>query len=375
MDAVTVGAGSSSELLVRAESMLRELLPIYLTLTRLQAKLPASLGDTGIDAVWELAAEAGQSAQIYVQAKASFVPKDAERLRWWLRGLLTGMEPPPTMLVVSPWLSPRSRELLGGQGISYLDLTGNALLQTARPSVFVRVQGSDRDPRPKARRGVTLQGPKAQRLARLLVDFTPPYRLKDLAAVSGLSEGYVSRLLDTLQDQALVDRSPRGAVERVDWPALLQEAAKGYSPTRTNLIGSYVAPAGAGALYQRLRDDGAAPPVVVTGSFATAAVAPVAAPSQLMIYPHLATAVIEFGRLLPAERGANVLLLRDGDAAATARPRVVDGGIAHVALSQLVMDCANGPGRLPEEGAAVLEWMRDNEQAWQNPMLPDPATR
>jgi hypothetical protein len=202
-----------------------------------------------------------------------------------------------------------------------------------------------------------------------LVDYAPPYRLKDLAAVSGLSEGYVSKLLDTLQDQALVDRSRRGAVERVDWPALLRAAAKGYAPTRTNLIGSFVAPAGAAALYRQLRDDAPAPPVMVTGSFAAAAVAPVAAPSQLMIYTESPAAVQKFGRLLPAERGANVLLLRDGDAAATVRPRLVDGGIAHVALSQLVMDCANGPGRLPEEGAAVLAWMQANERRWRNPML------
>jgi hypothetical protein len=50
-------------------------------------------------------------------------------------------------------------------------------------------------------------------------------------------------------------------------------------------------------------------------------------------------------------------------------------GIGHVALSQLVMDCANGPGRLPEEGAAVLEWMQANEEAWRNPMLVETLAR
>ncbi|HEX8345724.1 MAG TPA: hypothetical protein VF657_13460 [Actinoplanes sp.] len=372
MEARGAGTETERELLKRAEEALRSFLPSYLTLTR-ATDVPSAHGDSGIDAVWELGGDGGSTAPICVQAKSSFTPKDAQQLRW-MRASLDAAAPDQTLLVVSPWLSARSRELLADQNISYLDLSGNVLLRSSRPAVFVHLQGEDRNPSPKARRGVTLQGPKAQRLARLLVDFAPPYRLKDLAGASGLSLGYVSRLLETLQDQALVDRSRRGAVEQVDWPALLRESAKGYVPTRTNLVGSFVAPAGAAALYRRLTEEPTAPPVVVTGSFAAVAVAPIAAPSQLMIYTDVPAIVQNFGRLLPAERGANVLLLRDGDVAATARPRLVDG-IGHVALSQLVMDCANGPGRLPEEGAAVLEWMQANEEAWRNPMLVETLAR
>jgi hypothetical protein len=372
MEVVEAGLDAGPELLKQAEVALRSYLPPYLALLTRQKRPEATQRDSGLDAIWALSADNSTSALLCVQAKTSFTPKDADRLRW-MRGLMTAAAPDQTLLVVSRWLSPRSRELLEEQDISYLDLAGNVSLRTRQPAVFVRLKGEDRDPSPKVRRGATLQGPKAQRLARLLVDFKPPYRLRDLATVSGLSEGYVSRLLDAMQDQALVDRSKRGAVERVDWPALLRDAARAYEPTRTNLVGSFVAPAGAAALYRRLAED-TGPRVVVTGSFAAAAVAPVAAPSQLMLYVSDPLGVQNLGRLLPADRGANVLLLRDGDAAATVRSRLVDG-IEHVALSQLVMDCANGPGRLPEEGAAVLDWMRASEDTWRNPILGEADAR
>lgn len=38
-----------------------------------------------------------------------------------------------------------------------------------------------------------------------------------------------------------------------------------------------------------------------------------------------------------------------------------------VGLSQLVLDCLSGPGRLPAEGEALLEWMTNHEDEWRGP--------
>jgi hypothetical protein len=315
--------------------------------------LPSYLRPVGAD-VWTFPG----GGRLRVAARSSLTPRDVDRL-----------DGDPATLVLAPWLSPRSRELLDQGGYSYVDLTGNVCLRIEHPPVYVKLQGADRDPAPAARPPARLGGPRARRLARLLIDAAPPYRLTDLVTASGLSKGYVSTLLETMADQALIERDRRGSVRDVDWPALLTVAADGYQVLRNNAAGTYVAPGGPAALYERLAT-AAAPRAVVTGSFAAAAVAPIAAPAQLVVYAQDPAAVLRFGRLLPAERGPDVVVLQaEDEPSQLAGTRTVDG-VEHVAVSQLVMDCLGGNGRLPEEAAAVLDWMRADPPAWRLRQLP-----
>jgi hypothetical protein len=39
-------------------------------------------------------------------------------------------------------------------------------------------------------------------------------------------------------------------------------------------------------------------------------------------------------------------------------------GITIAALSEVSADLSTSPGRIPNEGEALIEWMRDNEDAW-----------
>lgn len=73
----------------------------------------------------------------------------------------------------------------------------------------------------------------------------------------------------------------------------------------------------------------------------------------------------QFG-LLRVDQGADVLLLQAHDRVVFTRPRTVDG-IAHVALSQLVLDGLAGPGRMPAEAEAVLAYMAEDETRWRQP--------
>lgn len=67
--------------------------------------------------------------------------------------------------------------------------------------------------------------------------------------------------------------------------------------------------------------------------------------------------------LRPVEAGANVLL-------ATPRSPVVFErtstwrGIDIVAPSQVAADLLGSPGRNPAEGDYLLDWMKENEDAW-----------
>ncbi|MFB6394034.1 hypothetical protein AAFH96_13095, partial [Polymorphospora sp. 2-325] len=356
----------SKRLLSQAWQQLVTLLPEYLELSDVTDGQPGA--DVAVDRLWRVRTTDGSESLIFVVAKNSLEPRDAGRLhaQGTEPGRLTAQQP-VTLLLVAPWLSARSRELLERQGCSYLDLTGNVNFRVERPAVYLRLQGGDRNPDPRLRPPVRLSGAKARRLVRLLVDFAPPYRLTDLARAGDLNRGYVSSLLNTLDEQALLERDRRGVVEDVDWPALLVAAASPYDLLRNNPGKLFISPVGAANLYRQLGD--AAPRAVVTGSFAASAIAPVVAPTQLVLYVEDTSAVSRLGRLLPADRGADVVLLRPEDPMQVERTRPVTGRI-HVGLSQLVLDCLGGNGRLPEEGRAVLEWMRTNESDWRRRDFP-----
>ncbi|GAA3757849.1 hypothetical protein GCM10022225_48890 [Plantactinospora mayteni] len=347
-------------MLDQARSRLVELLPARFQLT--EQRLDA---DRGADAFWQVRDTGGDSAQLVVLARRSLRPREAERIV--VPRTATGTLGEPTLLVVTSWFSPRAREVLEARGFSYLDLAGNALLAVDRPAIFIRMRGADRSPNPPSRPPARLRGTKARRLVRLLVEVRPPYRITDLTQMSGMNAGYISQLLAALDDQALVERGRRGTVEDVDWPALLNAASDDYRLTRANSASTYVAPEGATDLYRRLAEEQGAD-TVVTGSFAASAIAPIAAPAQLVLYTDEPGRIRDLGRLLPAERGADVMLLRPEDPTQMAWPRKVDG-VPHVRLSQLVLDLLGGGGRLPEEAGPVIDWMRADEDRWRRGTL------
>lgn len=39
-------------------------------------------------------------------------------------------------------------------------------------------------------------------------------------------------------------------------------------------------------------------------------------------------------------------------------------GSPYVSVAKLAVDCLTGPGRMPSEGDALLEWMRSNPKRW-----------
>ena len=185
----------------------------------------------------------------------------------------------------------------------------------------------------------------------------------------------VSRLLDTLDRQALIERSKRGGVESVDVPGLLRWWAESYDVFRANSTSTFLAPNGAA---NALAGMAALPPaarVAVTGSFAAGRVAPVAGAALLVVYCDDLGQTAEALALLPAEDGANVALLQPFDSVVWERP-TRDGGITYAAPSQVVVDCLSGTGRMPSEGEALLSWMTENEPSWRYPTLEklDPTT-
>lgn len=210
------------------------------------------------------------------------------------------------------------------------------------------------------------------RLIRLLTDVSPPYRLGDLATAAGLAPGYVSRSLDTLYDEALIERSPRGPVEKVEVAGLIRRWANSYDVLKTNRVDSFITPNGIKMTLNELSNyPSEEPRFAITGSVAATRLAPITAPALLLAYCDDPEVLARDLGLLPASEGANVALLKPFDPVVW-RGIDSDDGLNFVAPAQIAVDCLTGNGRMPAEGEAILGWMAENEDAWRLRKLPDP---
>lgn len=267
------------------------------------------------------------------------------------------------VVVSAPWISPRTRQLLAVRGIGYLDDTGNAAITMSRPGLVIRSRGTDRDPDPKPSAAPTLRGPRAWALLRTIAEVSPPYGVQELARTVGVDPGYVSRVLTALIDELLIERRPRGPVTSVDWEGIVRKLASTYSLFDSNDTTTWVATGGP----QQLIDDLSSRRIgrwAVTASFATTTITPVAAPEIAVIYTDDAERVAEAGHLLPATSGSNVVLAVPYDQIVFTRTRTVER-VPFVSVAQAAVDALTGPGRMPAEGEALLDWMRQNTTRWQ----------
>jgi len=341
---------------------------------------PLPARDAYLDSVVQIG-DGGSIGRLMVETKTAFGPRDVDALLGGINRTLRRLAQ-AGVLVIAPSLSGRTRELLAESGVNYLDLAGNIRIRLTRPGLYIeRVATTRTSPRPSGAAG--LRGPRAGRLVRALVDAAGTWTVAQLAATAGLSASYVSKLLDSLEQEALVQRGRRGVVEDVDWRALLRTWARSYNVLESNTARRFIARHGAPSFLHDL----AAAPIglprwVVTGSYGAVTLAPYAAPAVLMLYtPDAARLTGNLEQLLlPADVGADVIILRPSDEvvferAWTAREQVsvpappgvpVYGGNGYpvAAPSQLAVDCLGGPGRMPAEGEALIAWMVANETRW-----------
>lgn len=289
---------------------------------------------------------------IAVLTRDRIEPRDLDRLQL----------PDQPTIVSATWLSPRTRDLLRSRGIGFVDDTGNTELRLQRPGLYLRTNGSDRDPAPRPKPEPSLKGPRAWALLRTLIEVSPPYTAGDLASALKLDNGYVTRALQVLTNERLIERRPRGAVTAVEWEPLLRRVIESYSLLDANATSTWIAAAGP----SRLLDDLADLRVgrwAVTGSFVTSAIAPVAAPEIAIIYTADPERLARAARLLPATTGSNVILAAPYDPIVFQRGQDLDR-VSIVSVTQAAMDSLTGPGRMPAEGEALLTWMRRNQSRW-----------
>lgn len=366
---MTPSPAAESENLEHGIVLLRRSLPPG---WRVDREAPDRSEDSLADVILDISSPQG-TVRVVVEVKRSFAPRDVGPVVRQAR-LLRRVAGDVPLLVLAPWLSERSRRGLAEAGIGYLDLTGNLRLVSNHPGLFIDRQSTAPPPtRPAS--SPSLKGVKAGRVVRLLADVRPPYGVIELAKHSGVTPGYMSRILEALDRDGLVERTPRGAITRVDWRELLERRAASYGLFTSNGIQRFVCPNGpAYALEVASELIGRGSPMTLTGSFAVERIVAVAPPSLLVLYaPTMPSALVENARLLPAEAGANVVIATPYDSVAMEsrwpKQGRVSPGLPLASASQLVLDCLTGVGRMPQEAEGLLAWMDEDEGRWRLPNL------
>jgi hypothetical protein len=267
-------------------------------------------------------------------------------------------------MLVARYLSPQQKRVLQERDIAYADATGNLYLTSDDPLILLSDRGASADPwRGPGRPTTSLKGLPAARLVRALADFVPPYSVADLADLAGASLGAAYRLSDYLVSEGLLTRGERGPITDVDWPELLRRWSQEARYLDTSTTRGFLEPRGLDSLVEKLGKQTSSPRYAVSGSLATQPYASYAEARLGLIYTEDPMMLASDLGLRPVESGANVIL------AAPRSPVVFERtstwrGITIVAPSQAVADLLGGPGRNPAEGDYLLNWMKENPDAW-----------
>ena len=126
----------------------------------------------------------------------------------------TAILPGSRPLFIAPWISELSQERLASEGVAYVDATGNARLTAERPGLYINAGGAAKNPWPTDKTLQTLRGPGAARALRALVDFAPPYGVRELANRTSASAPTLSRVIDLLTGPG---RAPAEGEELLAW--------------------------------------------------------------------------------------------------------------------------------------------------------------
>lgn len=359
------GAPTDGEVLRRTVQLLQERLPAGWSLgPRHEAALGNLDGQARrLDAAVRLSAPDGSAVVLAMELKRSLVSRDLPAVLEQVANASQFLPAPALPMLVSRYLSGSVRAWLQSNGVSYADVTGNLNLVSRSPAIYVRDRGADKDPyRGPGRPRGTLRGVPAARVVRALADFYAPLRVSTLVAESRASTGPTYRVLEFLEEEALITRGARGVIEQIRWRELLERWSRDYGFQRDNAVRRFLQPRGLPALVGTLADTPALT-CAVTGSLAAKQWAQYAPARLATLYvDDVETVALALG-LHEVDSGANVLLASPASDVVFDRTSRING-VTYAAPSQVVVDLLTGPGRNPSEGQDLMEWMESNEPAW-----------
>lgn len=260
-------------------------------------------------------------------------------------------------VLVVPYMTPAGAKAADARGLNWIDLSGNAQLRDER--LYVSVQG-----RPNAFAGPGRPSspfaPKSSRVTRaMLLDPARWWMQKELAEVTRLDPGQVSRVVRRLEDDALLER--QGGELRPRDPDLLLDAwADAYRFDRHDFVTGHLSGTGvelARELDERLGED---VDHAFTGLPAAWAIDEHARFRLVSVYvagnPRAAADAVGLRR---GVRGANVQLIGPDDVGVFDGRDVVDG-LPCVSTVQVILDLQ----QLPERAREAADQLRAKWSAY-----------
>ena len=208
------------------------------------------------DGVLELTSPGGERAAFVIEAKRSLTASTLRSALDQLDGYIDEWGTPALPLVAAGYLSPRSQEVLIDRGVSFADSTGNLRLSAARPGIFISTTGATKDPWPDDQPLRSLKGRGASRAVRALLDYRPPYGVRELASRADVPPATLSRVIDLLERDGALTKDSRGGVADLDWAVALRRWTQDYELRRSNSVAAYLDPRGLSALAEKLARSG-----------------------------------------------------------------------------------------------------------------------
>jgi hypothetical protein len=124
------------------------------------------------------------------------------------------------LLAAVPHMGPAGKRYCKEQKVSWIDLSGNACIRG--PGLLVRVSGA-RNQHSRPGRKANVFSRKSSRVVRqLLLDPLGTHTQKDLVRMTGLGQGFVSRILTRLKDDGFINSTTSNI--RVRQPSRLLDA-------------------------------------------------------------------------------------------------------------------------------------------------------
>lgn len=261
-----------------------------------------------------------------------------------------------SIIVASDFISSSTIRGLRDGGFNYLDRTGNMFLSLESPALFVRSTGSSKNPCPPEMPLRSLKGTRLSRVVRALLDFSEPYGVTKLAELAGMDQGYVSRILDMLYQEAMFERSGRGPITKVYREKLIRRWAEDAPYKSRGKVGQFFKRGSLDGLVEFLKKTNLR--YAATGNFAASMVRFIAPAAFAMLYVSDLDEAQDVLELNPVDEGSNVILIEPKDDFVFDRS-TNKNGVNLAAFSQIAADLLTSPGRGPTIAEEFISWIKE----------------
>lgn len=154
--------------------------------------------------------------------------------------------------LVVPYMYELGRKYCQEANISWLDLSGNANI--AGPGIRIIIEDQPNLYK-RPGRSSSVFAPKSSRVARFLLYKYPDFfRQREIAEQTGLGEGYVSKIVKSLEKLDLIARDESGRITSQDPVVLLDAWLEKYDFAKHNSISGFIPARSGQDLLRRVRD-------------------------------------------------------------------------------------------------------------------------